>query len=221
MYVIDQVSVSMDDVMDAMTYTVIWYESGGDGTRHGFNFTLSNAMLVHLTEEQPFILLSDAVSKSVDAPFEFTVAMKQWYENYKSKSKHKEWVHLGYVDEPYNFNPQYSKGGWFGPTGSFPEPPSGKAIKKKVAVNTADVSLLPGIKERVTHPRPFPDDVIIDCKSFPQGGTIRDVIIHLNDIHRWTREQIADWLETLDVDLRFKSGEDMLLEQETYKEEKQ
>lgn len=38
------------------------------------------------------------------------------------------------------------------------------------------------------------------------GDTIRalpDVIIHLNDGHKWTREAIADWLETLDVDLSF------------------
>lgn len=27
------------------------------------------------------------------------------------------------------------------------------------------------------------------------------IIPHLNDAHQWTREQIADWLETLDVDL--------------------
>jgi hypothetical protein len=37
------------------------------------------------------------------------------------------------------------------------------------------------------------------------------MIIHLNDSHHpahetadvWSRERIADWLETLDVDLRF------------------
>lgn len=30
-----------------------------------------------------------------------------------------------------------------------------------------------------------------------------NVIIHLNDNHEWTRTQIADWLDTLDLDLRF------------------
>lgn len=29
------------------------------------------------------------------------------------------------------------------------------------------------------------------------------VIIHLNDRHKWSREQIADWLDSLDVDLAF------------------
>ncbi len=37
---------------------------------------------------------------------------------------------------------------------------------------------------------------------------IANTIIHLNDDHRWTREQIADWLDTLDVDLRFQTPED-------------
>lgn len=31
-----------------------------------------------------------------------------------------------------------------------------------------------------------------------------DMIIHLNDTHHWSRKQIADWLETLDVDIEFK-----------------
>lgn len=30
-----------------------------------------------------------------------------------------------------------------------------------------------------------------------------DMIMHLNDDHEWSREQIANWLDTLDVDLRF------------------
>jgi hypothetical protein len=32
---------------------------------------------------------------------------------------------------------------------------------------------------------------------------LSEVIVHLNDHHRWTREQIAGWLDTLDVDLTF------------------
>lgn len=31
-----------------------------------------------------------------------------------------------------------------------------------------------------------------------QRRTIHDIIIDLNDAHDWTREKIADWLETLD-----------------------
>jgi hypothetical protein len=34
--------------------------------------------------------------------------------------------------------------------------------------------------------------------------SLRTVIIDLNDRWGWTRERIADWLETLDVDIRFR-----------------
>lgn len=42
----------------------------------------------------------------------------------------------------------------------------------------------------------------------PQDGctsncSIMDTVMHLNDRHKWKREDIADWLDTLDVDLRF------------------
>ena len=36
------------------------------------------------------------------------------------------------------------------------------------------------------------------CVPCPQcGSTEMDTIPHLNDSHRWTRERIADWLDTL------------------------
>lgn len=34
-------------------------------------------------------------------------------------------------------------------------------------------------------------------------GSLESIIIHLNDTHQWAREQIADWLDTLDLDLTF------------------
>lgn len=34
------------------------------------------------------------------------------------------------------------------------------------------------------------------------------IIQHLNDAHKWTRERIADWLETLDSDITFQIGEE-------------
>lgn len=58
------------------------------------------------------------------------------------------------------------------------------------------VDYLPGIKEKVTHPE--------------TGGrdTLERVIISLNDQHGWSRERVADWLETLDVDITFRSPSD-------------
>lgn len=35
-----------------------------------------------------------------------------------------------------------------------------------------------------------------------------DVIVHLNDHHQWSREAVADWLETKDWDLQFVTPEE-------------
>ena len=56
---------------------------------------------------------------------------------------------------------------------------------------------LPGIWNKEKHP------VTGSVKS------IHEIIIDLNDVQGWTREQIADWLETLDNPPVFKTGEDI------------
>lgn len=45
------------------------------------------------------------------------------------------------------------------------------------------------------------------CESCTPRGPQKlvNVVVHLNDAHRWTRGQVADWLETLDVDLTFQA----------------
>lgn len=57
------------------------------------------------------------------------------------------------------------------------------------------IDSMPGLKEMVKHP------------VLPYHDSLEIVIISLNDHHGWTREQIADWLETLDIDLTFKTPE--------------
>lgn len=55
---------------------------------------------------------------------------------------------------------------------------------------------LPGVNETVKYP----------CKC-GVAGRLWDVIQHLNDKHNeWTRERIADWVESLDVDTEFKNA---------------
>lgn len=44
-----------------------------------------------------------------------------------------------------------------------------------------------------------------DCKAQYTDIDLYRLIQHLNDDHAWTRETIADWLDTLDVDLTFKA----------------
>lgn len=38
------------------------------------------------------------------------------------------------------------------------------------------------------------------CECYGTIYPVESVIIHLNDHHRWTREQIADWVETVERD---------------------
>jgi len=40
------------------------------------------------------------------------------------------------------------------------------------------------------------------CDDEWQGGSLDTVAVHLNDDHKWKREQIADWLDALPIDLR-------------------
>jgi hypothetical protein len=53
---------------------------------------------------------------------------------------------------------------------------------------------LPGVDAVVEHP--------IE-KGFHES--IFTIILELNDHYRWSRERIADWVETLDVDTTFKT----------------
>jgi len=41
------------------------------------------------------------------------------------------------------------------------------------------------------------------CDLYGYERGVNQIIVHLNDGCKWTREAIADWLETLDLDLRF------------------
>jgi len=56
----------------------------------------------------------------------------------------------------------------------------------------------------------------IKCPACPQdpnivvlGIALWNIIIHLNDEHKWDRLRTADWLESLDIDLTFKEVNDV------------
>jgi hypothetical protein len=44
------------------------------------------------------------------------------------------------------------------------------------------------------------------CKCYSFDGALDEVIMHLNDAEEWSREQIADWLDSLDIDLTVKAS---------------
>lgn len=76
------------------------------------------------------------------------------------------------------------------------------------SISVPDVSelakSLPCYKERVPVPCPCGTPGEFDDPQLVPTWQLYETIIHLNDTERWTREDIADWLETLDLDLEFK-----------------
>lgn len=69
-----------------------------------------------------------------------------------------------------------------------------------------ELNTFPGLKERVHYPGAHP--LIAASTGQPTFTmTLERAIIRLNDRDKWTREQIADWLESLDVDITFKTKE--------------
>lgn len=64
------------------------------------------------------------------------------------------------------------------------------------------IRLIPNINTAVKCPA-CTEEKTFHIEEYPLGT----MIIILNDRHHWTREQIADWLEVLDLDLNFKGIE--------------
>jgi hypothetical protein len=80
------------------------------------------------------------------------------------------------------------------PSGNFTTNPAAEMYPAKSAPDRR-VKQLPALDEIVKNP------------VTRNTGTLRSVIISLNDGSKWTREAIADWLETLDIDISFKTKE--------------
>lgn len=89
-------------------------------------------------------------------------------------------TYLGNVDSPSHYSSASYK--------SKPAPPVhtyGSSLVDSLK------SVIPNVRATVVH---------------PTTGTempLSEAIVNLNDAQRWSRERIADWLETLDLDLRF------------------
>lgn len=73
----------------------------------------------------------------------------------------------------------------------------GPAMVAQPEINVSSLARsLPGVNQAANYP--------CGCHAdFTEP--IFDIIIHLNDDVQWSREQIADWLETLDIDLSFQT----------------
>lgn len=98
---------------------------------------------------------------------------------------------LGFVDGPPAGNSAtWKSGGWSYQPPTSPPDYYGSEVVTRIAAR------VPGLDAIVKHPA---GDI---------ANTVSAVIISLNDRHGWSRERIADWLDTLDVDLRFPATDD-------------
>lgn len=70
-----------------------------------------------------------------------------------------------------------------------------KTLSKNPPAAASLATSLPGMDALVLHPD----------KDVAYEDHLYSIIIDLNDTCKWTREQIADWLETLDIDMEFKN----------------
>lgn len=62
---------------------------------------------------------------------------------------------------------------------------------------TSSNGVLNYLTERLPDARAY-----VTCPVCQSRDSVLQRVIHLNDVHNWTREAIADWLDTLDLDLR-------------------
>ena len=76
-------------------------------------------------------------------------------------------------------------------------------LEKLVPVSAAIEIICPGLATRLSIPCPsIPCPGDERCQLFQDSSSsVIMYVIHLNDSHQWTRERIADWLETIDVDM--------------------
>lgn len=79
---------------------------------------------------------------------------------------------------------------------------------------SSDITVTPDLLVVTELHKVFGDalNVEVDCpapgihRNKPAKVALHRQIAHLNDAHQWTRERIADWLDTLDIDLTVKPG---------------
>jgi hypothetical protein len=119
--------------------------------------------------------------------YELSNESQHFYEKAKENLSTPFFAKGGYLIESPS-----SKSNSFHSTVSSPKPNS-ETIKLMGASHE-----LPGVKEWTIAP--------CECHK-DKSDSIYALIVHLNDYCKWSRDQIADWLESLDVDLTFKVPE--------------
>lgn len=85
--------------------------------------------------------------------------------------------------------------------------------------DSKDLPLKGNVQAMLLHKLPFLTEVKLTCpvETCPQSQAnesthraLQFIIVHVNDTHKWSGDQIADWLETLDVDLTIPLEDDSI-----------
>jgi hypothetical protein len=75
-----------------------------------------------------------------------------------------------------------------------------RSFKAKLGTGQDEFLRHPGLRQKVSCPTKVEED--INCPYYhpsqPSTDDLQTMIIHLNDNHRWTREAIAEWIDTLE-----------------------
>lgn len=69
--------------------------------------------------------------------------------------------------------------------------------KDRAAASCALGAIYIGYPGRGVSYNPVMESSVIHPVNFVAGYRLRDTIVNLNDSYKWSRERIADWLETL------------------------
>lgn len=180
------------DTQCAMTHATLYYEtpeSVAEGQYLAVNVDVSDESLYDLNEEQVIMSIAELANGNVQGGSAFIIAVREWYLSTQVKKYVSgNWQTIGYTNSEIKFEYNESSDWFF-------KVALGK--KETSALNKKDLEFLPGLGESVKHPPNQDNDFLPDCTERKQEKFLQQMIIHLNDRHRWTREQIADWLDEI------------------------
>ena len=115
----------------------------------------------------------------VDSPADKFYYRKEWVQDYNMAQKPGDYAEWLFVDLGHKYKSKDFYKWWESMLGGGPSNGPSSYTRQ-----------IPELQVRVRHPA---------AVNAGYESTLESVIISLNDTHGWSREQIADWLETLDV----------------------
>ena len=155
----------------------------------------AKSKMINLTSAKPVTQISAYHDYMQDlVVIDLVVGWQKWtasftYEVFASGDIHSLIVEA--FHEPVSKYPEARKALMYWFDNKMAPKPMHYAAKSSSVGRDKAIDKFPGIHEVVKNPVSGIED------------TLEVIIIDLNDGEKWTRDQIADWLETLDLDLRF------------------